>query len=101
VSRLLFSCVEVLQCVVAVCCAVLQCVVVCCSVVQRGAFSCSVLQHVAVWRLFSCAQVFSVACVVVSVARKTHPSSTNLHVAVCCGVLQSSEMGIGSRAAGL
>jgi len=38
---------SVLQCVVAVCCSVLQCVAVCCSVLQCVAVCCSVLQCVA------------------------------------------------------
>jgi len=100
-----------LQCVVAVCCTLFQCVpatvccamfqsaVVCSSIVQRGTLvfsmmqrytdSCSMLQQVAVWCAFSCALVPSVACVYVSVTRETQSMSSNLRVAVYCTELQS------------
>ena len=54
-----------LQCVVVVCCSVLQCVAVCCSMLQYVAVCCSMLQYVAV--CCSVLQCVAVCCSVTSV----------------------------------
>jgi len=75
-----FGCVAVccysvlLQCVVAVCCGVLQCVAVRCGVLQRTTVCCNVLQCVAL--CCSMLQCVALCCTVLQC------------VAVCCSVLQ-------------
>ena len=78
---------SVLQCVVAVCCSVLQCMAVCCSVLQCVAVYGGVLQCVAVCcsvcYVHTCGMSCSVLQCVVAVC-----CSVLQCVAMCCGVLQ-------------
>ena len=81
----------VLQCHVAVCCSVLQCVAVCCSVLQCVAVCCNVLQCVAVCCIvLQCVGELQYVAVCCSVVMQCVAVSCNVlqRAAACCSVLQ-------------